>query len=280
MQKDIIQILDGDTQFGGENDYITRLPYLRGTDICDLSAAFGFPQEYDGASRWVYMDRLLRFVISQDRCDELLCYLFDLKQFYQLESLGDVDKMLEKHQEICVEAIKRINVKLVLGRHELQLIDGHFYITEIGKKVQIETPKIKSINIPYIQGLSVRCEEDFNKGNYDSVITKSRTLIEEVLVYIIEKNNETVTSSGDIGKLFNQVKTIYNMHQDKSYDGRVNSLLSGLQKIIDSIGAMRNVNSDSHGVGSKRIIIKEREAKLAMNSTIVFCEYILSIGND
>ena len=68
------------------------------------------------------------------------------------------------------------------------------------------------------------------------------------------------------------------MQQDKSYDGRVNSLLSGLERIVESIGSMRNSNSDAHGVGSSRIQIKEREARLAMNSAVTFCEYLLSIG--
>lgn len=100
---------------------------------------------------------------------------------------------------------------------------------------------------------SERCREDFISGNYDSVITKSRTIIEEVLIYILEEKNEPVMSKGDIGKLYNQVKTILHMQQDKSYDGRVNSLLSGLERIVESIGTMRNSNSDAHGVGSSRI---------------------------
>ena len=165
-----------------------------------------------------------------------------------------------------------------LGRHELQFIGGHFYITETGKKIQVESLKIKHIDVPYVHGLSERCKEDFISGNYDSVITKSRTIIEEILVYILESRNEPITAKGDIGKLYNQVKTLFRMHQDKSYDGRVNSLLSGLERIVESIGSMRNTNSDAHGVGSRRIQVQEREARLAMNAAITFCEYILSIG--
>ena len=51
------------------------------------------------------------------------------------------------------------------------------------------------------------------------------------------------------------------MRQDKGYDGRVNSLLSGLEKIVQSVAEMRNINSDSHGVGRNRIAIKESEAR-------------------
>ena len=277
IRKDIIQILDGDELLGEPGDEVFRMPYLKGTDLCELSGIFGLHQEY-AASRWTYLDNLLHYVIEQNRCDELLCYMFDLERFYQLERLPDQKSVEEKHQAICIAAINKINVKLALGRHELKLIGGHFYITETGKKIQVESPKIKQINMPYVQGLSERCREDFISGNYDSVITKSRTIIEETLVYILESRNEPVMAKGDIGKLYNQVKTLFHMHQDKSYDGRVNSLLSGLERIVESIGFMRNTNSDAHGVGSSRMKVKEREARLAMNAAITFCEYILSIG--
>ena len=72
-------------------------------------------------------------------------------------------------------------------------------------------------------------------------------------------------------------KGLYNMRQDKGYDGRVNSLLGGLEKIVQSVAEMRNVNSDSHGVGRNRIAIKESEARLVMNSAVTFSEYILDI---
>lgn len=152
-------------------------------------------------------------------------------------------------------------------------------MTEIGKQVQVEAPKIKLIDVPYIQGLSERCKMDFAAGNYDSVITKSRTIIEEVLIYILENHNEPINAKGDIGKLYNQVKRIFHLQQGNTYDGRVNSLLYGLERIVESIAAMRNSNSDAHGAGSNRIQVKECEARLAMNSAITFCEYILSIGN-
>ena len=237
---------------------------------------FGLHQEY-GASRWTYLDNLLRYMVDQDRCDELLCYMFDLERFNQLEELGDSEEIIKKHQEICRAALNKINTKLILGRHEIQCVGGHFYITEIGKQVQVESPKIQTVDVPYIQGLSERCKADFAEGNYDSVITKSRTIIEEVLIYILENHNQHISAKGDIGKLYTQVKSLFNMKQDNSYDGRVNSLLYGLERIVESIAAMRNSNSDAHGAGSNRIQVKEGEARLAMNSSITFCEYLLSI---
>lgn len=79
---------------------------------------------------------------------------------------------------------------------------------------------------------------------------------------IIEKKNEVPSEIGDVGKLYSQVKTLYNMHQNKDLDKRINGLLSGLEKILSAIAEMRNKGSDSHGVGTKRINISEHHARL------------------
>lgn len=49
------------------------------------------------------------------------------------------------------------------------------------------------------------------------------------------------------------------------------------RKEIIAIAEMRNMNSDADGVGSKRISIRDCEARLIMNSVMTFCEYILTI---
>ena len=276
-RKDIYEILDGDEVLGDGKDDTFRMPYLTGAHLCELSDTFGLHQEY-GASRWTYLENLIGCMIKQGRCDELLCYMFDMERFYQLENYGSAEEITKKHQEICNAAINKINAKLVLGRHELQYVGGHFYITDINKKVEVTSPNINRIDLSYVRELPDRCKDELLQGNYDNVITKSRTLIEEVLIFILEKNDQAIESKGDVNKLYNQVKRLLNMRQSKDYDGRVNSLLSGLEKIVEAIANMRNVNSDAHGVGSSRIAIKEREARLAMNSAMTFCEYILSIG--
>ena len=277
IRKDIIAILDGDIKFDDRMDSIMGMPYLSGAALCKMSNEFGLYQE-NGLSRWMYLDNLFHYVIDKGICDELLRYMFDLERFYQLESLGSHDEIIKTYKEICTTAISQINAKLALGRHELKYVAGHFFVTDTDSVVEVSAPNLGIIDVSYVRELPGRCNEALLLGDYDSVITRSRTLIEEVLVYVLERHNQSIDLKGDIGKLYNQVKGLYSMQQSKNYDGRVNSLLAGLERIVESIGAMRNVNSDAHGVGSKRIRIKEREARLAMNSAMAFCEYILSIN--
>ena len=57
-------------------------------------------------------------------------------------------------------------------------------------------------------------------------------------------------------------------------------MLSGLEKIIQTIAEMRNINSDAHGVGSKRINITKREAELIINASMTITTYFLQVYED
>lgn len=146
--------------------------------------------------------------------------------------------------------------------------------------IKIETPAITSVDYDYIRGLSSRAISDINEGHYDSAITKSRTLLEEVFCNVIEARQQIPSKNGNIKTLYNQVKELYNMHQNKDVDKRINSLLSGLEKIIEAISQMRNSNSDAHGVGNARISIKDYHARFLVNSSIIVAEFILSVKNN
>lgn len=103
-------------------------------------------------------------------------------------------------------------------------------------------------------------------------------MLEEVLIFIIEKTTkERYKSNGDLLKIYAEAKSLLNITQQKEWDVRINDLLSGINKIIDAIGRMRNMNSDAHGAGAGRIAIKEREARLIAASAVMVSEYLLSI---
>jgi hypothetical protein len=67
------------------------------------------------------------------------------------------------------------------------------------------------------------------------------------------------------------------MHQAADVDRRINSLLSGLEKILTAIKEMRNEASDSHGVGNRRIDLKDYHTRLFVNSAITMADFILSV---
>lgn len=77
--------------------------------------------------------------------------------------------------------------------------------------------------------------------------------------------------------LYKQVKDSYNMHGDANTDKRINTLLSGLEKIVSAISEMRNKGSDAHGVGASRITIDEHHVRLFVNAAMAMADFILSV---
>ena len=287
-EKSILSILDGDEDFGtlevnGTDSGIKNsMPYLSGPTLCDISNKFGLPVTYGwngGAqSRWAYLDNLLAHCIQNKRESDLLAFLFSKGQFVD-KLRGQTPEVIEyAYAQIVNAVIGQINGALYFGGNELVQVGKVFVIRELGSTVSVATPSVKTIDRSYITDLSDRAMKDVIDGNYDSAITKSRTLLEEVFCYVIEKKGEDPSESGDIGKLYNQVKQLYNMHQSKDMDKRINGLLSGLEKILSAIAEMRNKGSDSHGVGAKRISIADHHARLFVNSAMTMADFVLAVS--
>lgn len=96
---------------------------------------------------------------------------------------------------------------------------------------------------------------------------------------VVERKGEKPSSNGDINKLFNQAKDPYNIHTDKNTDRRVCDLINGLSEIVESIGRMRNTQSDAHGVGATRANIENYHARLAVNAAANVADFMLSVAD-
>ena len=286
--KEIIAILDGDTQIEEVNDIRISMPYLSGPMLCKLSQKFGCYQEYywgnsskSNLSRWQYMDNILEYVIKENKVSQLLSYMMEKERFSdslrKLNNVSDIEKM---YKYIIKKVIDQINSILYFGGHELVIINKQFIVKNIDEKINIDVPNINVVDRNYIKCLSERAMKDIDEGNLDSAITKSRTILEETFCYAIEIKGEEPSDNGDIGKLYKQEKDLYSMHANKDMDKRVNKLLSGLENIVQSIAEMRNNGSDSHGLGSKRVNISDYHARLAVNSSTTMAEFILSVSQN
>ena len=284
--KDIIDILDGDTKYGDYEyeDFTTikiSMPYLSGPDLCGLSNSFGLPATYPrngGAlSRWNYLDNLLEYCIKNNKCPSLLAYMFSLNQFSKQLNGHSANEIKKTHKKIVSTILEKINELLFFGGNKLIVNGENFEIRPIESHIEIAAPTIKIIDRDYIKSISSRAMRAIEQNDFDSAITKARTLLEETFCYVIEKKNEIPSDSGDIGKLYKQVRTLYNMHTDANTDRRINTLLSGLSSIVSAIAEMRNKDSDAHGVGAKRIPIKEHHTRLFVNAAMSMADFILSV---
>lgn len=102
--KDIIAILDGDSQIEEIDGIRIAMPYLSGPMLCELSQKFGCYQEYywgnsskPNLSRWQYMDNILKYVIRENKVSQLLSYMMEKERFSEslrkLNNVSDIEKM-------------------------------------------------------------------------------------------------------------------------------------------------------------------------------------------
>ena len=280
--KEIVSMIIGEQDFKCNYTYIARMPYMRAKDISDFSLELGFKQKSEtnkNNSRKGQMIDLLDYVIQNKKINEFFKNLLNLKRFRGIEKSNLAFSIDEAYWNIVYGFLSAINdilhfnkcyIDYDLQNYSFNLIDEETNVTLIDSEV-------KNIDRQYIKDLNNQIIEVINKGDYESAVTKSRTLLEEVMNYGIEKAGEESINNGKIDALYNKFKTLYKMHNDPNIDKRINMLLSGFEKIITSISEMRNKNSDAHGVGGNRIELKEHHVTLFANSSIVMANFLLAV---
>lgn len=298
-QKEIIQILDGDTTcgeiayddpdfkdcFDSSRSISILMPRLSRQAICDISTRLGFPMQYEAESkisRRKYFEDMLDRFIQEDRCSDLLAGLFDKNRFkkHPYEFLSE--KIDEYYNEIVRTVLSAINAILRDSRHEMKIIGQKFVIRPSSTKFEVHAPTIeKTIDQPYIADITVRALQDIDAGHFDSALTKSKTLLEDVFKYVIEQKCGTHPKNDTITKLNKHFIDLYYMEMDTKNKQNTDELLHGLAKIIAAISELRNRNSDAHGHGSERTDdIKDHHARLVVNASITLAEFILSVAQN
>lgn len=152
----------------------------------------------------------------------------------------------------------------------------------------LSRPQKTKDSLEYVSDISFvnehieRIKECLAKGDFDSVVTKCRCIVEETLIYAIEKKGEKAPDTGSLSDLCRDFKNLYNTAQipnPNEVEKNINGIFGGINKIIDALGNMRNKNSDAHGVGSLRVQINKPYAVLMADVAIALCRYIESLSS-
>lgn len=290
--KEIVELFLGDKEIkiddnndGNLNTF--KMVYLSHSEIDALAPTFGVNNINDiiGYNRIDKMSWLIKQCYDLNKENKLLEYFLDKKRYISNNRedfyLYEPDKLEENINKEIEAYLSYINSILYYCDKKLISINKKYKVIELIDDVQVLHDIDSHISLEYVRNFPFRLKDNLDSDNYDTVITHSRTLIEEVYIHILEHSDENYESAnGNLKKLNSMVKKYLNMRTDREYDKRINQLLSGLNNINDAIGDMRNENSDSHGVGSKRIKVNRREARLIMNSAITLCDYVLDVFED
>lgn len=281
----ILDIFLGDFVIEDKSNKLSiSMPRLSTQAVCDVAKGFGYNLDVVNddfhKSRWNLLSDLFDYCITNNSISRLLAFLFSKERFSNMLSECKTPEEFENNYSLILNAIlEKINTVLYPGNNELVVMNNQFAVKQIGESFSIDAPSIKVINRDYVRGLSQRALDDIDNSDYDSAITKSRTLLEEVFCYVIEQKGENPSSKGKIDILFKQVKDLYQMHANDKMDIRFKTLLSGLETILKSISEMRNISSDAHGVGLRRVNIADYHTRLLVNTATAMADFILSVSN-
>lgn len=277
----IIDLIIGDSIIKDDFVFQYKMPYMSGNNILEFSKKLG-KEDFSGEklSRWMYMSELLEYTIEKNIMNLFFKELFNLRRFRNINLPNDSFYNANMvYWEILHGFFNKVNEELFYDECHIEYDTKTWDISLIDEENEIilSTEKITNIDKNYIRDLNDQINKVIKNQDYESAITKSRTLIEEVIIYGIEKKKEKPSEKGNINNLYSQFKDLYNMHKDSNMDKRINMLLSGFEKIITSISQMRDKNSDAHGVGDRRINLEEHHVVLYANSAVTLANFFLAV---
>lgn len=277
----IINILIGDEDIKSTYGlFVNGMPKISGPEIFKLAKRFGCDMDYSlgKLSRWQFYEKLLDYVIENHKLNDFLTYIFSKDNFRDiLSELNDIGEMEKFYSDNFWKVIQKINTILYIDGYELSVVSNYKIIyKKRDEEPVIEVENIEEINNEYVHKLYNNALEELNNGNYDSVITKSRTMMEDVLIELISNKGVNPKDNGNLIDLYKQYKELYNMSSDNTADIRIKKLLGGLEIIVQSVSEMRNNYSDSHG-SLNRINIDRHHALLVLNSSLTFCEFVINV---
>ena len=282
LDEDIISYIIGDKELEPMLGFISiRMPYMSGKDICQFGNELGSEVNYDGTkSRKEYIKEVIKYCIGQNKMSIFLNKILDLQHFKKDLKNLNINDITYQHNEIKMAFIERVNGILMFDNLFLNFNHNNYILKSLNDdNLEVISEEVKKFSKNYAHDMFKKALVDINNTDYDSSITKIRTMIEEILIEGLKLKGIQKDYNGDIKSQYKDFKNNYQMHIDKDMDSRIKKLLSGLETIVDSIAEMRNANSDSHGVGDKRVKIEKHHALLYYNSGVTLAEFLLSIIN-
>lgn len=150
--RDVINILDGDTSIGrlkiNNQFFDVTLPYLKGTEICDLSNSFNekvFYANYSSTrepkSRWQYLRSVINIAIRENKMSILLDKIFDRHSIGKM--LNEVTQQYVDYKTTVpvIEklAIQAINNVMYLSGYCLEHLDKNWRLVPITSSKNLNT---------------------------------------------------------------------------------------------------------------------------------------------
>lgn len=153
----------------------------------------------------------------------------------------------------------------------------------------IQKGSAKSALISINKSLLVLENESLNKlwkkiierseSDVDGSITASRSLLESVMKFVLDKERVTYSNHDDLDDLYKKVKISLDLDPAKHNVETFKKIFSGITAVVQGLGNLRNDYGDAHGIGEASFIPQKRHAEFVINLTGALCAFIIDTYN-
>ncbi|MDP9959280.1 abortive infection family protein [Chryseobacterium lathyri] len=242
-------------------------PYMSGPELVEFYNEYDFDDEYGQGfpSRWVYSTDKITESNGSLKLQKILEDFVDPRRF-----IGT-----EKKVEIVVDEVNKLikidGYTLVKNGELYKVTDTH------GNFIQEENLTV--IGHEFIREQIEKCQQKIRSEDYNGAITNARTLIEAVLIYIVEYIQKTeVKNDGNLLNLYSRAKKALKIDYKKDeIPDSAFQILSGLDSIISGLSGFSNNAGDRN---ANRFNTKRHHAKLVVNSAMTACDFLVDVLNE
>ncbi|MGX5378204.1 abortive infection family protein [Ligilactobacillus sp. LYQ135] len=138
--------------------------------------------------------------------------------------------------------------------------------------------KLKTNN-DKVKNLHTNAKSSYEKKDYLNVITKSRTMLEQFFIDTLKENGreeDAKKADGNINRQFKSLKELYKDKLSDELDENITNLIGSFTNIVNTIGYIRNNNSDAHASLHKILPSEMNEslASLTLDSAVIIINFL------
>lgn len=253
-------------------------------------------KSYNG-SFYLFRD-ILKQAVESNKLSNVFQYCVSKRYIYKhlnVEEQVDFLFLSPKEMSIKLEELRKNKINQVIQRlNSILFVDDYEASFDFSKNQFVFTSTEQNLitvnsnvmmNFNRLEELYDNAQKSLRNMDYDSVLTKSRTIIEQTFLYILQSHKIDIKENGKIMQYRSKVNEVLglkpngeNWKDSLSDELRpIKVLISGINKVTDSISDMRDNNSDSHG-SLKRFTNRKAEAELCLNAAITVSSYYLRVN--
>jgi hypothetical protein len=240
---------------------------MTGPQLVEFYNECGFDDIYTNGfpSRGMYSVQKIESANGTSRLKAILEEYVDPRRF--VEDEFKVDKIVYEINKL----IKYDGFALIKKGDRYRVADIN------GKFVEPET--LKTSGHEFISEQIEKCQEKIFNKDYNGAITNARTMVEAVLIHLIETiEGADVKNDGNVLSLWSRAKKALkiDLKKDEIPDS-IFQILAGLDTSIQGLAGLSNNAGDRH---ANKFNTKRHHAKLAVNLSMTICDFLLDVLNN